>query len=150
MSAKLALPGRHQVIVTLPSADVDDLLPAGEVLAQEGFLTWVLAADALADLPDLLQAFGRRALIGVGGLERPEQVVEAAEAGERVRLAAELADLRTSVRAEKIGEVAAAFDGIHNIHRAVDVGSVDEVIAATDLRPKIIASPEKGLGLASS
>lgn len=81
MSAKLALPGRHQVIVTLPSADVDDLLPAGEVLAQEGFLTWVLAADALAELPDLMQAFGRRVLIGVGGQERPEQVVEAAEAG---------------------------------------------------------------------
>lgn len=81
MSVKLALPGRRQVILTLPSAGIDDLLPAGEVLAQEGFWTWALAPDALADLPALLHSFGRRVLIGVGGVERPGQVVEAAVAG---------------------------------------------------------------------
>ena len=44
------------------------------------------------------------------------------------------------MRAEKIGQVAATFDGVHDIHRAVEVGSVDEVIAARDLRPKVIAN----------
>jgi hypothetical protein len=43
------------------------------------------------------------------------------------------------VRAEKLGEVAAEFDRIHSIHRAVEVGSVDAVIGAHELRPRIIA-----------
>ena len=51
---------------------------------------------------------------------------------------AELADVRAAVRAEKITEVAAEFDGVHNIHRAVEVGSVDRVISPTRLRPEII------------
>ena len=49
------------------------------------------------------------------------------------------------VRAEKISEVAAEFDGIHNIHRAVEVGSVDAVIPAAELRPEIIAAIERDL-----
>jgi acetyl/propionyl-CoA carboxylase alpha subunit/acetyl-CoA carboxylase carboxyltransferase component len=58
---------------------------------------------------------------------------------ERAELVTELAEVRGAVRAEKLGEVAAEFDGIHNIHRAVAVGSVDEVISAAQLRPRIIA-----------
>ena len=42
--------------------------------------------------------------------------------------------------------MAAEFDGIHNIHRAVDVGSVDAVIPAARLRPEIIAVLERSLG----
>ncbi|WP_280423110.1 carboxyl transferase domain-containing protein, partial [Nocardia carnea] len=50
----------------------------------------------------------------------------AANAGgtERAALTAELDELRSSVRAEKLGEVAAEFDGVHSIQRAVEVGSV--------------------------
>ena len=36
------------------------------------------------------------------------------------------------------------FDGVHNIHRAVEVGSVDAVIEAPDIRPRIIAEIEQG------
>jgi acetyl-CoA carboxylase carboxyltransferase component len=70
-----------------------------------------------------------------------------AEAGgtERVQLATELAELRTSVRAEKLGEVATEFDTVHSIHRAVSVGSVDAVISAAELRPRIIDALEAGL-----
>ena len=75
-----------------------------------------------------------------------EARVAEAEGPERLRLVVELADLRSTLRAEKISEVAAAFDGVHNIHRAVEVGSVDAVIAAADLRPRIIAEIERGLG----
>jgi acetyl/propionyl-CoA carboxylase alpha subunit/acetyl-CoA carboxylase carboxyltransferase component len=64
----------------------------------------------------------------------------------RATLATQLADTRRDVRSEKLGEVAAEFDRVHNIHRAVDVGSVDEVIAGAELRPKIIAALEAGLG----
>jgi hypothetical protein len=41
--------------------------------------------------------------------------------------------------------VAAEFDRVHSIHRAVSVGSVDAVISAKELRPRIIAAIEAGL-----
>jgi acetyl-CoA carboxylase carboxyltransferase component len=68
-----------------------------------------------------------------------------ASGAERAALATQLAELRTSVRAEKLGEVAAEFDSVHSIRRAVSVGSVDAVIAASELRPRIIAAIEAGL-----
>ena len=55
------------------------------------------------------------------------------------------AELRASVRAEKLGEVAAEFDGVHSIQRAVTVGSVDAVISAQELRPQLIAAVERGI-----
>ncbi|MEY9929140.1 acetyl/propionyl-CoA carboxylase alpha subunit/acetyl-CoA carboxylase carboxyltransferase component [Catenulispora sp. GP43] len=75
-----------------------------------------------------------------------EARVTAATGTDRAALAAELDELRTSVRAEKVGEVATEFDRVHSIQRAVQVGSVDEVIKAAELRPKIIASIEARLG----
>ena len=53
--------------------------------------------------------------------------------------------MRSSVRAEKLGEVAAEFDGVHSIQRAVEVGSVDAVIQPAELRPRIIEAIERGL-----
>ena len=64
---------------------------------------------------------------------------------ERSRLVVELAEVRASVRPEKIGEVAAEFDGVHDIHRAVRVGSVDEVISVAGLRPRVIEAIDRGL-----
>ncbi|HRI96891.1 MAG TPA: hypothetical protein PLZ93_14845, partial [Nocardioides sp.] len=64
---------------------------------------------------------------------------------DRSRLVVELADLRAQVRPEKIGEVAAEFDGVHDIYRAVQVGSVDEVISIARLRPRIIEAIAHGL-----
>ncbi|WP_267489536.1 ATP-binding protein [Enemella evansiae] len=72
-----------------------------------------------------------------------EQRIAAADDTERGALMLELAELRPQLRAEKIGELATEFDGIHSIHRAVEVGSVDEVISPTELRPKLIAAIEK-------
>ncbi|WP_245648056.1 carboxyl transferase domain-containing protein [Micromonospora rosaria] len=67
-----------------------------------------------------------------------EARVAAATGADRAALTAELDELRLSVRAEKLGEVATEFDRVHNIHRAVEVGSVDAVIRAAELRPRII------------
>ncbi|MFZ1411044.1 MAG: carboxyl transferase domain-containing protein, partial [Micropruina sp.] len=72
-----------------------------------------------------------------------EARIAAASQAERAALRLELTDLRAGVRAEKISEVASEFDGVHDIHRAVRVGSVDKVIQASDLRPEIIAALEK-------
>ena len=58
-----------------------------------------------------------------------------ATGSERIGLVVEQAELRAATRAEKISEVAAEFDGIHNIHRAVEVGSVDAVIPAVPAAP---------------
>jgi acetyl/propionyl-CoA carboxylase alpha subunit/acetyl-CoA carboxylase carboxyltransferase component len=71
-----------------------------------------------------------------------ESRVTAASGTDRAALTAELDELRSSVRAEKLGEVAAEFDRVHNIQRAVEVGSVDEVISVAELRPRIIAAIE--------
>ncbi|AEV83030.1 acetyl-CoA carboxylase [Actinoplanes sp. SE50] len=67
-----------------------------------------------------------------------EARVGAATGAERSSLAAELDELRAAVRTEKLGEVAGEFDRVHSIQRAVEVGSVDAVIKAAEMRPKII------------
>ncbi|MFB9337964.1 hypothetical protein, partial [Actinoplanes octamycinicus] len=70
--------------------------------------------------------------------------VGAATGAERATRNAQLAELRSSVRAEKLGEVAAEFDRVHSIQRAVEVGSVDAVIKAGELRPRIIEAISGG------
>jgi acetyl-CoA carboxylase carboxyltransferase component len=57
---------------------------------------------------------------------------------EHAELSAKLAEVRASVRAEKLAEVAAEFDRAHSVQRAVEVGSVDAVVSAAELRPRII------------
>ncbi len=74
-----------------------------------------------------------------------EQRLRSAAPADRAALQLELADIRAGVRAEKISEVAGEFDGVHDIHRAVRVGSVDRVITPAELRPAIIASIEERL-----
>jgi acetyl-CoA carboxylase carboxyltransferase component len=75
-----------------------------------------------------------------------EASIAEATGPDRSRLVVELADLRAAVRPEKIGEVAAEFDGVHDIHRAVRVGSVDEVVTVAELRPRVIEAIQRGLG----
>ncbi|MFI9407227.1 carboxyl transferase domain-containing protein [Nocardia sp. NPDC052316] len=64
---------------------------------------------------------------------------------DRATLTAELDETRATVRTEKLGNVAAEFDRVHNIQRAVEVGSVDAVISTAELRPRIIQTIEAGL-----
>ena len=60
-------------------------------------------------------------------------------------LHAELADIVQGVRAEKLKEVADEFDNIHDIKRAMRVGSVDRIIAPCELRPFIVHALERRL-----
>ncbi|MGH3756793.1 carboxyl transferase domain-containing protein [Actinophytocola sp.] len=71
-----------------------------------------------------------------------EARVAAATGADRAALSAEHDELRSAVRAEKLGEVATEFDRKHDIRRAVEVGSVDAVIRAADMRPRIIEAIE--------
>jgi acetyl/propionyl-CoA carboxylase alpha subunit/acetyl-CoA carboxylase carboxyltransferase component len=74
-----------------------------------------------------------------------EQRMTEATGTERAALATELEEARASVRSEKLGEVAAEFDRAHSIRRAVEVGSVDAVIQAKELRPQLIDAVQRGL-----
>ncbi|MFF5214546.1 biotin carboxylase N-terminal domain-containing protein [Micromonospora sp. NPDC000442] len=78
-----------------------------------------------------------------------EARVAAASGGQRAALVTQLMDVRASVRAEKLAEVAAEFDGVHSIQRAVEVGSVDAIIRPEELRPQLIAAVERGLAKAT-
>jgi acetyl-CoA carboxylase carboxyltransferase component len=75
-----------------------------------------------------------------------EERLAAATGADRGALAAELDELRASVRTEKLNEVAAEFDRKHSIQRAVEVGSVDAVIKAAEMRPRIIEAIDFGAG----
>ena len=63
----------------------------------------------------------------------------------RARVRVELADLRATVRSEKLGEVAAEFEQVHNIERALAVGSVHAIIPARELRPYLVGAVERGI-----
>ena len=53
----------------------------------------------------------------------------------------ELAELRATVRSEKLGEVAGEFDDVHSVERALRVGSID------DLKHKLIGVVVTVLGV---
>jgi acetyl/propionyl-CoA carboxylase alpha subunit/acetyl-CoA carboxylase carboxyltransferase component len=68
---------------------------------------------------------------------------EAMAAGRMPR--AEYDELVAEVRIGKLGEMAAEFDAVHSIQRALQVGSVDRIIAAADLRPYVVDALERGI-----
>jgi hypothetical protein len=70
---------------------------------------------------------------------------ERVTAGNGTAFRAELHEMRSRVRAEKLGEVAAEFEAVHDIERARRVGSVHDIIPAAELRPRLIASVEAGM-----
>ncbi|MGH2967994.1 MAG: hypothetical protein ACRDK0_02840, partial [Solirubrobacteraceae bacterium] len=63
----------------------------------------------------------------------------------RERLRAERGAEWAAVRSEKLGELAAEFDAIHSVQRAVEVGSVDRIVPASELRPYLIDAVERGI-----
>ena len=66
-------------------------------------------------------------------------------AGAHAELRHELADTVRVVRAETLRQVADEFDSVHDIRRALRVGSVDHIIPAAELRPFIIGALERRL-----
>ncbi|WP_329476367.1 ATP-grasp domain-containing protein [Kribbella sp. NBC_01484] len=119
------------------------LNPSMTVLAVEGSYASVIGGAPAAAVVFAGEVDARTAAdVRVSSLA--ERVRDASGA-ERAALATELAEVRTAVRAEKLGEVAAGFDRVHDIRRAVEVGSVDAVIIAPELRPKLIEAIISGV-----
>ncbi len=119
------------------------LNPRMTVLALEGSFASVIGGAPAAAVV-FTGEVDKRTAASPGMLGLDAQIADAT-GSERIGLVVEQSELRAATRAEKISEVAAEFDGIHDIHRAVAVGSVDAVIPASRLRPEIIAAIEEHL-----
>ena len=49
------------------------------------------------------------------------------------------------VHSEKLGEMAAEFDRVHSVHRALSVGALHHIIPPANLRPYLIDAVERGI-----
>jgi acetyl-CoA carboxylase carboxyltransferase component len=118
-----------------------------EVLAVEGSYASVLGgapAAAVVFTRDVDQRTAKDPRVQ----ELEAAIAAAAEGVEQAHLRVELAALRTAVRSEKLGEVAAEFEAIHDIERARRMGSVHAIIPAAELRPRLIDAVERGIARA--
>ncbi|GAB3691588.1 ATP-binding protein [Saccharopolyspora tripterygii] len=118
------------------------LNPGMTVLAVEGSY-----ASVIGGAPAAAVVFSRDVHNRTGADPRVAKLqdqIAAADDGERDALTAQLTEVSAAVRAEKLGEVASEFDRIHSIERAVEMGSVDSIISAAELRSRIIAAVENG------
>jgi acetyl/propionyl-CoA carboxylase alpha subunit/acetyl-CoA carboxylase carboxyltransferase component len=114
-----------------------------EVVAVEGSYASVLGGAPAAAV--VFAGEVRRRTNDDGRIKALETAIAEADGARAAALRVELGDLRTTVRVEKMGQVAAEFEGIHDIRRAQRVGSVHAIIAAADLRPYLIGAVERGI-----
>ena len=114
-----------------------------EVLAVEGSFASVIGGAPAAAVVFSGEVNKRTAADPrVQGLDA---ALTAADEVQQAHLRIELTGLRSAVRSEKLGEVAAEFEQIHNIERALEVGSVHAIIPAAELRPHLIRAVERGM-----
>jgi acetyl-CoA carboxylase carboxyltransferase component len=78
-------------------------------------------------------------------LQALEAEITAADDPARSRLRARWHTLYDTVHSEKLGEVADEFAGIHDVHRAKTVGSLDEIVQAGRLRAYLAEAVERGM-----
>ncbi|MDJ0751662.1 MAG: carboxyl transferase domain-containing protein [Woeseiaceae bacterium] len=71
--------------------------------------------------------------------------LKTADSAERARLHTEFDQLLKQVQIEKRAEFADKFDTVHSVQRAMDVGSIDAVIAPSALRQYLIEAVERGI-----
>jgi acetyl/propionyl-CoA carboxylase alpha subunit/acetyl-CoA carboxylase carboxyltransferase component len=119
-----------------------------EIIAVEGSF-----ASVIGGAPAAAVVFSRDVATRVSEdprIKAIEAALAEADEAERPQRRVELAELRIAVRSEKLGEVAGEFEQIHNIERALAVGSVDTIIPARELRPYLIGAVERGIGRSTS
>ncbi len=109
-----------------------------EVVAVEG-----ARASVIGGAPAAAVVFARDVESRIRKDPRVQEAERAAAAGGAAR--ARLTDVLTLVRSEKVGEVAEEFDRIHTVQRALEVGSLDRIIAPSQLRPYLIDAVERGM-----
>ncbi|MBD0322611.1 MAG: fused acetyl/propionyl-CoA carboxylase subunit alpha/methylmalonyl-CoA decarboxylase subunit alpha, partial [Aldersonia sp.] len=118
-----------------------------EVLAVEGSFASVIGGAPAAAVV-FTREVNNRTAADPAVQELEARLAAAQTDAERSDLRLELVAKRTAVRSDKLGEVAAEFEAIHNIERAREVGSVHAIISAVELRPQISAAVERGMARA--
>ena len=78
-------------------------------------------------------------------LQPLNQAMAQAEGAEKGRLRALWDELFKVVHSEKLGEMAAEFDRVHSVQRALDVGALNCIIPPANLRPYLIHAVERGI-----
>ena len=119
------------------------LNPAMTVLAVEGSF-----ASVIGGAPAAAVVFAGEVDARTAADPRVDQLQRSAQTGrasQRAAKVAELAQVRADVRSQKLSEVAAEFDEVHSISRAVQMGSVDAVISAAQLRPQLVEAVTRAL-----
>jgi len=79
-------------------------------------------------------------------MEALSKAIAQAEGAEKNRLRTEWNQLFQHVHSEKLGELAAEFDRIHSVHRALEVGALHNIIPPQQLRPYLIDAIARGIG----
>ncbi len=119
-----------------------------EIIAVEGSF-----ASVIGGAPAAAVVFSRDVATRTSNdprIARAEAALAGADRAERPKRRVEMDDLRALVRSEKLGEVADEFEHVHNIERALAVGSVQAIIPARELRPYLISAIERGINRTSS
>ncbi|MDH3500192.1 MAG: biotin/lipoyl-binding protein, partial [Acidimicrobiia bacterium] len=114
-----------------------------EVAAVEGARASVIGgapAAAVVFVGDV-----RRKVEGDPRIVELRRDIAAADGGVKTRLVHQFDELYERVLAEKRGEVAEEFDTVHSVQRAQEVGSIDRIIPAAELRPYLIDAIERGI-----
>jgi len=111
-----------------------------EVIAVEGSY-----ASVIGGAPAAAVVFSRDVSARTADDARIVAMEAAVSESDEAQLRVKLGELRSTVRSEKLGEVAGEFEQVHNIERALAVGSVHAIIPARDLRPYLIGAVERGI-----
>jgi len=78
-------------------------------------------------------------------LQALNQAMAKVEGAEKIRLRTQWEELFKVVHSEKLGEMAAEFDHVHSVQRALDVGALNCIIPPAKLRPYLIDAIERGM-----
>jgi acetyl/propionyl-CoA carboxylase alpha subunit/acetyl-CoA carboxylase carboxyltransferase component len=78
-------------------------------------------------------------------LQALSQAITQAEGAEKGRLRTQWEELFKIVHSEKLGEMAAEFDHVHSVQRALEVGALNHILPPADLRPYLIHAVERGI-----
>ena len=78
-------------------------------------------------------------------LQALTQAMAKAEGAEKVQLRKQWEDIFKVVHSEKLGEMAAEFDRVHTVQRALQVGALNCIIPPAELRPYLIDAVARGI-----
>jgi len=115
-----------------------------EVLAVEGSFSSVIGGAPAAAVV-FTRDVNARTAADPAVRELEAQLAASTDDSASARLRVKLAATRAAVRSDKLGEVAAEFEAVHNVERARQVGSVHSIIPAAELRSSIVAAVERGM-----